>query len=100
MSGMDTSAFRVKLRRETVEQLTERVVMWTRVLASSDHASKVRAKLLELTNAEIARRTLTVQPVAGSIQVGDAVTGDWGDGRGEYAKVVTHVVPASSNPKL
>ncbi|CAB4150026.1 hypothetical protein UFOVP1433_62 [uncultured Caudovirales phage] len=58
MSHIDTTAFRFKLRGETAEQLSDRIAMWSRIQASSDHASKVRAKLLELTSAEIARRAL------------------------------------------
>lgn len=56
MSHINTTAFRFKIRSESTEELTDRIALWNRVQVSSDHASKVRAKLLELTNAEIARR--------------------------------------------
>ena len=58
MSHINTTAFRFKIRSESTEELTDRIAMWSRIQASSDHASKVRAKLLELTSAEIARRAL------------------------------------------
>ena len=56
MSHIDTTAFRFKLRRETSEQLADRIAMWNRIHASSDHASNVRAMILALTRAEISRR--------------------------------------------
>ena len=56
MSHIDTTAFRFKLRGETAEQLAARITMWSRIQASSDHASQVRAMVLALTRAEISRR--------------------------------------------